>query len=62
MYGAETLAVTLNGHGGDEQDLAAYQQKLAGKLALPVVRPLAEGVEALLPSIRRFMRNVSKGI
>ena len=60
MYGAETLAVTLNGHGGDEQDLAAYQQKLAGKLALPVVRPLAEGVEALLPSIRRFMGNESK--
>ena len=55
MYGAETLAVTLNGHGGNDRDLIAHQQKLADKLALPVIRPLQEGTEALLPVIRRFM-------
>ena len=55
MYGAETLAVTLNGHGGDDKELIACQQQLCEKLSLPVVRPLEEGVEPLLPTIRRFM-------
>jgi uncharacterized NAD-dependent epimerase/dehydratase family protein len=60
MYGAETLAVTLNGHGGNDRDLIAHQQKLADQLALPVIRPLQEGTEALLPVIRRFMGKESK--
>jgi uncharacterized NAD-dependent epimerase/dehydratase family protein len=60
MYGAETLAVTLNGNGGDDLGLIAYQQKLSDKLALPVIRPLQEGVEPLLPVIRRFMGKESK--
>lgn len=55
MYGANTLAVTLNGEGGDEEDLIDYQHQLADKLKLPVVRPLQEGAEGLLPVIRRFL-------
>ena len=57
MYGAQTLAVTLNGEGGDDRELGDYQQQLAEKLNLPVVRPLQEGVELLLPVIRRFLSN-----
>ena len=55
MYGARTLAVTLNGEGAEERDLIDYQQQLADKLSLPVVRPLHQGVESLLPLIRRFL-------
>ncbi len=55
MYGAETLAVTLNGHGGTQADLIRYQHELAQKLGIPVIRPLAEGVSALLPVIRQLL-------
>jgi uncharacterized NAD-dependent epimerase/dehydratase family protein len=55
MYGAKTLAVSLNGEGGTEDDLIHYQDELAQRLRLPVIRPLQEGVEGLLPVIRRFI-------
>jgi uncharacterized NAD-dependent epimerase/dehydratase family protein len=55
MYGARTLAVALNGDGGDAERLSAYQKELSEKLQIPVIRPLQEGVEALLPVIRDFM-------
>ena len=55
MYGAQTLAVSLNGEGGTEKDLSRYQQELAQKLGIPVIRPLQEGVADLLPVIREFM-------
>ncbi|UCF90022.1 MAG: DUF1611 domain-containing protein [Desulfobacterales bacterium] len=55
-YGAETLAVALNGDGREEPALIAYQKKLGETLKMPVVRPLQEGVDALLPVIRNFMQ------
>ena len=55
MYGARTLAVALNGHGGDKQQLIAHQKELSEKVDCPVVRPLEEGVEALLPIIRTYI-------
>jgi uncharacterized NAD-dependent epimerase/dehydratase family protein len=55
MYGAQTLAVTLNGEGGTREDLDAYRHKLAQQLQIPVVCPLDEGTAALLPVIRRFI-------
>ena len=57
MYGAQTLAVALNGDGGDAEKLMAYQKELSEKLQIPVIRPLEEGVESLLPVIRNFMNN-----
>lgn len=55
MYGAQTLAVSLNEEGGSEENLIRYQDELAQRLGLPVIRPLRDGVEELLPVIRRFM-------
>jgi uncharacterized NAD-dependent epimerase/dehydratase family protein len=55
MYGAQTLAVTLNGEGGTREELTEYRHKLAQRLQLPVVSPLHEGTETLLPFIRRFI-------
>jgi uncharacterized NAD-dependent epimerase/dehydratase family protein len=55
MYGAQTLAVSLNGEGGTEEEIIRFQQELAQKLGIPVIRPLQEGVADLLPVIRDFM-------
>jgi uncharacterized NAD-dependent epimerase/dehydratase family protein len=57
MYGAQTLAVALNGDGGDDERLIAYQMKLSEELSIPVVRPLQEGVGSMLPAIRKFMQD-----
>jgi len=55
MYGAQTLAVTLNGDGGTSEDLIKCQRELSRRLEMPVVRPLEEGVETLLGTIRQYM-------
>jgi uncharacterized NAD-dependent epimerase/dehydratase family protein len=56
MYGARTLAVTLNAEGCSPDQLADHQRQLSRRLGIPVVRPLQEGVEALLPLLREFTR------
>ena len=55
MYGAQTLAVTLNGEGGSGEALADYRHSLAQQLHIPVVCPLGEDMESLLPVIRQFI-------
>ncbi len=54
-FGARTLAVTLNGEGLAPGQLADEQSRLAAELAIPVVRPLEEGVDALVPAVREFL-------
>ena len=54
-YGARTLAVTLNGEGMTPEALRAEQQRLRWALGIPVVRPLEEGVGALLPVVRELL-------
>ena len=54
-YGASVLAVTLNEEGMSDAEMTDYQRTLQQELGLPVVRPLKEGVEKLLPAIRAFM-------
>ncbi len=53
--GARTLAVTLNGEGMTPEALRAEQQRLGWGLRIPVVRPLEEGVGALIPVLRDFI-------
>jgi len=55
MYGAQTLAVALNEEGGTEADLTRCRDELEQRLKLPVFRPLQDGIDGLLPIIRRFM-------
>lgn len=56
LYGAEVLGITLNGSGLNEAEFIAFQHQYANELGLPVVRPLQEGVESLLPTIQQFMK------
>jgi uncharacterized NAD-dependent epimerase/dehydratase family protein len=54
-YGAEVLAITLNGTEMTAQALKDYQARLAETVDVPVIRPLEEGVAGLMPVIRQFM-------
>lgn len=51
-YGVPVLAVTLNGQGLDAAELEACQKDLEDRLCRPVVRPLEEGVERLVPVVK----------
>ncbi len=53
--GARTLAVTLNGEHLTAEALRAERDRLRGKLGIPVVLPLEEGVEGLVPAVRDFV-------
>jgi uncharacterized NAD-dependent epimerase/dehydratase family protein len=55
-YGARTLAVTLNGEHLSAGELAGHQRRLSTELGIPVVRPLEEGVGALIPAVRDYIR------
>ncbi|HKK99155.1 MAG TPA: DUF1611 domain-containing protein [Desulfotignum sp.] len=55
MYGTRVIAVTLNGTGGTREDLAAFSRVLEKKTGIPVVSPLEEPMEKLLPVIRQFV-------
>jgi uncharacterized NAD-dependent epimerase/dehydratase family protein len=55
LYGAEVLAVTLNGERLSPAALIEAQRALATELSLPVVRPLDEGLGALVPVVRRYL-------
>ena len=54
-YGAKTLAVTLNGEHRDPEALRADRDRYRSELGIPVILPLEEGVEALVPVVREFV-------
>ena len=54
-YGVSTLAIALNGEGLTELGLIEVQRDLHVRLGLPVVRPLEEGMERLVPMIRTLI-------
>ena len=58
--GARTLAVTLNGEGMTPEALRTEQQRLGWGLGIPVVRPLEEGVEVLVPVVRDFLASEAR--
>ncbi|MEE4377869.1 MAG: DUF1611 domain-containing protein [Candidatus Competibacteraceae bacterium] len=54
-YGARTLAVTLQGKGMTPIALQQAQRDLQQRLNIPVVCPLEDGVEALVPVVQDFI-------
>ncbi|MDX2447921.1 MAG: DUF1611 domain-containing protein [Desulfobacterales bacterium] len=54
-YGAETLAVTLNGTGGTSKELTEYRDQLSARLSIPILLPLQDGLEELIPVIQNYM-------
>lgn len=57
FYGAEVLAVTLNGEVMPADDLRKHRDELQQRLNLPVLMPLEEGLDSLVPVVRRYMAN-----
>jgi uncharacterized NAD-dependent epimerase/dehydratase family protein len=52
MYGAETIAVTLNTHGLTTEEARKTAAILRGSLGIPVVLPLEDGVAEIVEVIR----------
>lgn len=59
MYGAQVLAITLNEEHQTEAQMQKHQAALEERLKLPVIRPLKEGVDRLLPVLRKYMASFS---
>ena len=55
LYGSETLAITLNSSELTQKELLSEQQKLADRIGLPVVCPMEEGMEQLVPVVQEFI-------
>jgi uncharacterized NAD-dependent epimerase/dehydratase family protein len=55
LYGAQVLAVALNGERLSPAALAEAQRALSAELGLPVIRPLDEGLGPLLPVVERYL-------
>ncbi len=53
LYGSETLAITLNVQGLDEQTADLHQREISERLGLPVVQPLKEGVFGIIEMIEQ---------
>jgi uncharacterized NAD-dependent epimerase/dehydratase family protein len=56
QYGAEVMAIALNTEDCTEAEAIAFQQAFSTELQLPVLLPLEQGVDAILPAIRSLIK------
>jgi len=59
-YDSRVLAVTVQGEGLSTEALLQAQQELQATLNIPVIRPLEEGVAALIPLVQDFIAEASR--
>jgi uncharacterized NAD-dependent epimerase/dehydratase family protein len=57
IYGAETVALTVNTAKMTEQDARAYAAQKHKELGIPVVLPLEDGVQSLVPVFEALIKN-----
>ena len=55
LYGARTLAVTLNSEQVEPAARSIIQERMARELGIPAVWPLEDGVAALMPALRALV-------
>jgi len=55
FYGAEVIGITLNTIGLTKEEAMAYKHQYQESLKIPVVLPVEEGVQDLIPEIRRLI-------
>ena len=56
IYGAPTVAVTINSAKMTEQDARAAAQRYASDLGIPIVLPLEDGVDSLIPVFESLIK------
>ncbi len=59
MYGAPTVAVTVNTAKMEEADARDYARELQKKLNMPVILPLEDGVDSLVPVFEAMIKNAT---
>jgi uncharacterized NAD-dependent epimerase/dehydratase family protein len=57
IYGAPTVALTVNTMKMKESEAREYAKSYGEKLNIPVVLPLEDGVEALVPLFEKMIKN-----
>jgi uncharacterized NAD-dependent epimerase/dehydratase family protein len=55
MYDSRVIAVTLNEDHCDDAQMRMHKARIADEMGVPVVRPLVDGVDEVLPALRHFM-------
>ncbi len=58
IYGAQVIAIALNGDESTPGELVQTQEQLRAQTGLPVVRPLEEGVAELVQAVSFYMAGV----
>ncbi len=54
-YGAEVLAVAINEENLSDEAAESWRAETEARLGIPVIRPLKEGVERLLPVVKAYL-------
>jgi uncharacterized NAD-dependent epimerase/dehydratase family protein len=57
MYGSDVMALALNTEHCTEDEALQYQQQLAASLNIPVLLPLQQGVESMMPVIQKLLKS-----
>jgi uncharacterized NAD-dependent epimerase/dehydratase family protein len=57
IYGASTLAVTINSAKMTQAEAHASVQQYEKELEIPVVLPLEDGVDSLVPVFEKMIKN-----
>ena len=55
MYGAEVIALALNTEDCSKEEALAFQQQYASVLKIPVLLPLQQGVDKMIPVLQSLM-------
>jgi uncharacterized NAD-dependent epimerase/dehydratase family protein len=55
LYGAKTLALTMNREHLAQERIEELRSSLQSELGVPVIDPLGEGVSNLIPLVRKFL-------
>ena len=59
MYGADTVALTINTAKMDQQQARDYATKYEKDLNIPVILPLEDGVEQLIPVFKKLIEKAA---
>ncbi|MCB0492957.1 MAG: DUF1611 domain-containing protein [Cyclobacteriaceae bacterium] len=60
MYGAETVALTINTAKMDQKDARDYATQYEKDLGIPCILPLEDGVEPLIPIFKKMIEEAKK--